>query len=667
MASAYMPDRKNFLPVSREDMRQRGWQDIDIICVTGDAYVDHPSFGISLTARVLESEGLRVAMLAQPRLDTPEDFTRFGRPRLGFFITSGNIDSMVNNYTVAKKKRTEDVYSPNGKAGGRPDRAVIWYCRKVRELYGDIPVIIGGLEASLRRFAHYDYWDDNVRPSILADSGADLLIYGMGEHQTREIARGLASGKKPCQLHNIRGICYFDALNTEIPDAVSCASYDHVKQDKRSYARAFQIQMDEQDAVNGHPVTQKHGDKLLVQTSPSIPLNQEELDEVFRLPFQRMYHPMYEPMGGVPAIEEVEFSIMHNRGCFGNCSFCAITFHQGRHVTCRSKESVLEEARSFVDNPRFKGYVHDVGGPTANFRGPSCDRQLKYGLCRGRKCLSPKPCPNLKADHSEYVDILREMRAIPGIKKVFVRSGIRYDYLLADKNTSFMDELVRYHISGQLKVAPEHCSNRVLEKMGKPPIEVFDRFCKQFFQATRRAGKEQYLVPYLMSSHPGSTLQDAIQLAVYLKKNRIRPEQVQDFYPTPGTPSTCMFYTGLNPTDMEPVFVPKSPEEKRIQRALLQYYKPENLRTLIEALKRAGREDLIGNGENCLVPPDREQILSRQQERERERILKAAHKPGAAKAGKQSSVSRRKGDSHGSKFQGQRDQVQTRRPKKKRI
>ena len=628
MGSSNMPDRKGFLPVTAEDMRQRGWQEIDIVCVTGDAYVDHPSFGISLTARVLEAEGLKVAMLPQPRLDTDKDFTRFGQPALAFFVTSGNIDSMVNNYTVAKKKRSEDVYSPNGKAGGRPDRAVILYCRKIREIYGDVPIIIGGLEASLRRFAHYDYWDDAVRPSILEDSGADLLIYGMGEHQTREIARGLAAGKKPSELHHIRGICYFDSLDAEIPGAVSCASYDHVKNDKRTYARAFQIQMDEQDAVNGKPIVQKHGDRLLVQTAPSIPLNTAELDEVFRLPFQRMYHPMYEPLGGVPAIEEVEFSIMHNRGCFGNCNFCAITFHQGRHVTSRSKESVLEEARSFVDNPRFKGYIHDVGGPTANFRGPSCEKQLKSGLCRGRKCLSPKPCPNLKADHSEYVEILREMREIPGIKKVFVRSGIRYDYLLADKDTNFMDELVRYHISGQLKVAPEHCSNHVLAKMGKPPIEVFDRFCRQFFQATKRAGKEQYLVPYLMSSHPGSTLQDAIQLAMYLKKNHIHPEQVQDFYPTPGTPSTCMFYTGLDPATLEPVFVPKSPEEKRLQRALLQYYKPENRRTIIEALQRAGREDLIGFGENCLVAPDRELAASRQQEKERERILKAAYKPG---------------------------------------
>ncbi len=647
MGSAYMPDRKGFLPVSVEDMRQRGWQEADIICVTGDAYVDHPSFGIALTARVLESEGLRVAMLPQPRLDTDKDFTRFGRPKLAFFVTSGNIDSMVNNYTVAKKKRSEDVYSPNGKAGGRPDRAVIWYCRKIREIYGDVPIIIGGLEASLRRFAHYDYWDDEVRPSILEDSGADLLIYGMGEHQTREIAKGLLEGKKPSELHNIRGICYFDHLNAEVPNAVSCASFDHVKADKRTYARAFQIQMDEQDAVNGRPVLQKHGEKLLVQTAPSIPLGQEELDEVFRLPFQRMYHPMYEPLGGVPAIEEVEFSIMHNRGCFGNCNFCAITFHQGRHVTSRSKESVLGEARSFLDNPRFKGYIHDVGGPTANFRGPSCEKQLKSGLCRGRKCLSPKPCPNLKADHSEYVEILREMRAIPGIKKVFVRSGIRYDYLLADKNTSFMDELVRYHISGQLKVAPEHCSNHVLAKMGKPPIEVFDRFCRQFFQATRRAGKEQYLVPYLMSSHPGSTLQDAVQLAVYLKKNRIHPEQVQDFYPTPGTPSTCMFYTGLDPATMEPVFVPKSPEEKRLQRALLQYYKPENRRTIIEALQKAGREDLIGFGENCLAAPDREHAASKRQEQERERILKAAYKPGKRPA----STPKRKDNQHGSNSQ----------------
>ena len=621
-------DRSKFLPISMEDVHAKGWDEVDIVCVTGDAYVDHPSFGITITARVLEAMGLRVAILAQPRLDTDQDFTRFGRPKLAFFVTSGNIDSMVNNYTVAKRKRTEDAYSPGGKAGVRPDRAIIHYCRKVREIYGDIPLVIGGLEASLRRFAHYDYWDDAVRPSILQDTTADLLIYGMGEHQTRAIGEGLRAGKTPAQLTDIRGICYFAPLDAPLPEnAVSCASYDKVKLDKRTYARSYQIQMEEQDAVNGRPIVQKHGDRMLVQTAPAIPLNQQELDEVFALPYQRMYHPVYESQGGVPAIEEVEFSIMHNRGCFGNCNFCAITFHQGRHVTSRSKESVLAEARSFVKNPRFKGYIHDVGGPTANFRGPSCDKQLKYGLCRNRKCLAPKPCPNLKADHSEYIEILREMRAIKGIKKVFIRSGIRYDYLLADKNTNFMDELVRYHISGQLKVAPEHCSNHVLQKMGKPPIEVFDRFCNQFFAATKRAGKEQYLVPYLMSSHPGSTLRDAIELAMYLKKNHIHPEQVQDYYPTPGTPSTCMFYTGLDPATLEPVFVPKTPEEKRLQRALLQYYKPENRRTIIEALQKAGREDLIGPGENCLVTPDREYVAAKREQQQRERILKAAHKP----------------------------------------
>ncbi len=618
-----------FLPLTMEEARQRGWNEIDIVCVTGDAYVDHPSFGIAITARLLESLGFRVAMVCQPQRD--EDFLTFGAPKLGFFVTSGNIDSMVNNYTAARRKRTTDVYSPAGKAGMRPDRAVIVYCNKIRELLPQSVIVIGGLEASLRRFAHYDYWDDAVRPSILVDSKADLLIYGMGEHQTEEIARGLAAGKTPAQLREIRGICYLAELWETLPDAVSCASFAKVSADKTAYAKAFQLQLEQQDSVYGKAIQQKHGDKLLVQTPPAIPLNQQELDKVFEIPFRRTYHPVYESQGGIPAISEVEFSIMHNRGCFGDCNFCSITFHQGRHVTCRSHESILREAKSFLDNPHFKGYIHDVGGPTANFRLPSCKKQLTAGLCKNRKCLAPKPCPNLQVDHSDYVELLRKLRAIPGIKRVFIRSGIRYDYLMEEKDPTFFQELVRYHVSGQLKVAPEHCSNHVLNAMGKPHIETYERFAKRFYDVTKQAGKEQYLVPYLISSHPGSTLADAIELAVFLKKNKIHPEQVQDFYPTPGTPSTCMFYTGLDPATLKPVFVPRTPEEKHLQRVLLQYYKPENRSEVIRALIKGHREDLIGTEKHCLVPPDREYLQRKNRQR-------AERKPLGGKTNRRSAV-----------------------------
>lgn len=599
----------SFLPLSPVEAEQRGWKstdgsvEIDFICVTGDSYVDHPSFGVAIISRLLESMGFRVAIISQPMCE--EDYTLFGAPRLGFFVTSGNIDSMVSHYTAAKRKRSDDPYTAGNKAGRRPDRAVIVYSQAIKRLYPNTPLMIGGLEASFRRFAHYDYWEDSVRPSILADSGADILSYGMGEHQTREIANRLASGEPVHNLTDIRGTCVFTD-GTNLPkDSVSCASFDKVSagtpDGMQAFARAYKMQADEQDAVSGRAVIQKHGMRFLVQNPPTRPLTREELDEVYELPFERMYHPVYEKLGGVKAIEEIEFSIMHSRGCFGGCAFCAISFHQGRAVTTRSKESVIEEARQLTHSPRFKGYIHDVGGPTANFRHSSCKKQLTHGVCRDRRCLTPTPCKNLYVDHKEYLDLLREMRAIPKVKKVFVRSGLRFDYINADPDDTFLRELVEHHISGQLKVAPEHCSTRVLNLMGKPHIASYERFAKKYYALNQKIGKKQYLVPYLMSSHPGSTVHDAIELALFLKKNNLRPEQVQDFYPTPGTASTCMFYTGLDPATMQKVYVPRTPAEKAQQRALLQYFDTKNRDSVIRTLKAAGRNDLIGPGRDCLV------------------------------------------------------------------
>lgn len=593
-----------FLPITKKEMEQRGWDTPDFVFVTGDAYVDHPSFGVSILSRVLESKGYRVCVLAQPDWKNEREFTRFGRPKLGFLVTSGNIDSMVAHYTAAKRKRSDDMYSPGGRAGKRPDRAVIVYSKTIKRLYPDCPVIIGGLEASLRRFAHYDYWDDKVRPSVLIDSGADILTYGMGENQTLEIARRLNEGLPVSALYDIRGICYAVDTKDYVPmPAADCPSYERVRESKKEYAAACRKQMEEQDAVRGRTVIQRHGGKIVIQNPPMPPLTTEELDLVYSLPYERMYHPMYESMGGVPGIEEVEFSITHNRGCFGACNFCSIAFHQGRAVTVRSEQSVLDEAKRLAENPRFKGYIHDVGGPTANFRLPSCKIQEKAGLCKNRKCLAPKPCRQLQVSHTEYLGLLRKLRALPKVKKVFIRSGIRFDYMLEDENGEFFRELVNHHISGQLKVAPEHCSAAVLDKMGKPHIEAYKRFQDEFYRMTRQAGKEQYLVPYLMSSHPGSTMKDAVELALFLKRERIRPEQVQDFYPTPGTVSTCMFYTGLDPYTMEEVYVPRTQKEKSMQRALLQYFNPKNRQLVIDALKAAGRTDLIGSGKNCLVAP----------------------------------------------------------------
>ena len=593
----------SFLPINAKECKSRGWDTVDFVYVTGDAYVDHPSFGVSIISRVLENEGFKVAILSQPNWKNDSDFTQFGTPRLGFLVTAGNIDSMVAHYTAAKKIRRDDAYTPGGKAGKRPDRAVTVYSKIIKRLYPSSPLIIGGLEASLRRFAHYDYWADKIMPSVLIDSGADILIYGMGEKQIVQIARRLDSGESVNSLTDIKGTCYAVDVRDTPYRGVEVPSFENCVNSKKEYAKSVRTEQDEQDHIRGRAVRQRHGKLMLVQNEPMPPLETEELDKVYSLPYMRSYHPSYEPLGGVPGIEEVRFSITHNRGCYGGCNFCSIQFHQGRYVTSRSKESIVNEAKLISKMPGFKGYIHDIGGPTANFRRPSCDIQLSKGLCKGKKCLAPKPCPNLIADHSEYLDILRSVRSLPNIKKVFIRSGIRYDYLLQDKDDTFFKELVKYHVSGQLKVAPEHCSAAVLDKMGKPHIEAYIEFSKRYFSYTNSVHKEQYLVPYLMSSHPGSTLDDAIELACFLKKNHIRPEQVQDFYPTPGTISTCMFYTGLDPYTMEPVYVAKTSHEKAMQRALLQYYDPKKRELCEEALRRAHRQDLIGSGKNCLIPP----------------------------------------------------------------
>ena len=594
-----------FLPITEQEMRERGWERPDFIIVTGDAYVDHPSFGTAIVSRVLEHAGYRICIVPQPQSDA--DYRRFGAPRYGFFINGGNIDSMVAHYTAAKKRRSEDAYSPGGRAGRRPDRATIVYTQAVRRHFPTLPIAIGGIEAALRRFAHYDYWDDRVRPSILLDAGADLLMYGMGEKHIVEIADRLRDGADIRALTDIKGTCYAVRTTDYRPGPVKeCPSFEAVsdpsEQGKRRYADSCRIQQQEHDPVRGKVVIQRHGDRIVVQNPPHAPLSTEEMDAVYALPFMRDYHPSYKALGGVPGIEEVKFSIIHNRGCIGACNFCSLAYHQGRQITSRSHASVLAEAKLITDMPDFKGYIHDVGGPTANFRFPSCEKQRTAGVCADRKCLAPEKCPAVRVDHSDYLALLRKLRALPKVKKVFIRSGIRFDYLIYDKDESFFRELVQHHISGQLKVAPEHCSNAVLKRMGKPPIEVYERFKKRFYELTGAAGKKQYLVPYLMSSHPGSTLSDAIELALFLKRENLHPEQVQDFYPTPGTVSTCMFYTGLDPYTMEPIYVPRTPKEKAQQRALLQYFRPENRDLVRDALRRAGRTDLIGNGKNCLVP-----------------------------------------------------------------
>ena len=600
---------KGFLPVTAEEIEILGWKAPDFLLISGDAYVDHPSFGHAVISRVLESAGYKVAILPQPDWRSTKDFLKLGRPRLAVLISGGNIDSMVNHYTAAKKKRSADVYSPGGRRDMRPDRCTIVYTNRVREAFGDVPVIIGGIEASLRRFAHYDYWDNKVRRSILFDSRADIITYGMGERQTVAVADALNAGI------DIKDITWIDGTavkaDTAPKDALILPSYEEISKDKKAYADATREEFLNQDPVRGRILAQAHGDKYLVQNKPQMPLTSAELDSVYELPYTREYHPMYEADGGIPALKEVKFSITSARGCYGNCNFCSLAFHQGRIVQSRSHESIIKEARAMTEKPDFKGYIHDVGGPSANFRFPACDKQLKSGACKDKQCLFPAPCKNMTVSHKDYAELLKKLRSLPGIKQVFIRSGIRYDYLLADKDETFFYDLCRYHISGQLKVAPEHVSDNVLHFMGKPKAAVYEKFAEKFYKITKNVGKEQYLVPYLMSSHPGSTLADAVKLALFLKKHHMHPQQVQDFYPTPATVSTAMFYTGIDPMTMKEVYVPKSPEEKAMQRALLQFDKQENYNTVLKALQKAGREDLIGFSEDALIKPGRNTNVSK--------------------------------------------------------
>ena len=594
----------NFLPITREEMKERGWDQVDFVYVSGDAYVDHPSFGHAIITRLLESRGYRVGIIAQPDWRNPEGVQVFGEPRLGFLVSAGNMDSMVNHYSVSKKRRKTDAYTPGGEMGKRPDYACVVYGNLIRQTYKKTPIILGGIEASLRRMAHYDYWSDKLKRSVLLDSGADVISYGMGEHSIVELAEALDAGIPVEDITYIAGTVVKTKSLDSIYDAEILPSFEDLKADKMNYARSFYTQYLNTDAFNGKRLVEPYSDHLyVVQNPPAAPLTQMEMDDVYSLPYQRTYHPSYEAKGGVPAIKEIKFSLISNRGCFGGCSFCALTFHQGRIVQVRSHESLIEEAKEITKDKDFKGYIHDVGGPTANFRHPSCKKQMEHGVCKTRQCLFPSPCKNLDADHRDYVSLLRKLRDIPKVKKVFIRSGIRFDYLLADKKQEFLRELCEYHVSGQLKVAPEHVAGPVLSLMGKPEHKVYEEFTRQFYKMNEKIGKEQYLVPYLMSSHPGSTLKEAVELAEYCRDLGYMPEQVQDFYPTPSTLSTCMYYTGVDPRTMQKVYVPKSPHEKAMQRALIQYRNPELYDLVIEALHKAGRSDLIGFGPKCLVRP----------------------------------------------------------------
>ena len=599
-----MKAEKRFLPLCRADMEARGWDQVDFVYVIGDAYVDHPSFGHAVISRVLESRGYRVGIISQPDWRDPESVCVFGEPRLGFLVTAGNMDSMVNHYSVSKKHRKTDAYTPGGEMGKRPDHACVVYGNLIRQTYKKTPVILGGIEASLRRLAHYDYWSDSLKRSILLDSGADIISYGMGERSIVEIADSLDAGIPVEELTYIAGTVVKAKSLENVQDAQILPSYEELKDQKRKYAESFYIQYTNTDPFNGKRLAEPYSEHLyVVQNPPSEPLSQTEMDDVYDLPYTRTYHPSYEEKGGVPAVAEIRFSLISNRGCFGGCSFCALTFHQGRIVQVRSHESLIREAEKITEEKDFKGYIHDVGGPTANFRHPSCKKQLEHGVCKNRQCLFPKPCPNLDADHSDYVSLLKKLRDIPGVKKVFIRSGIRFDYLLADKKDDFLRELCEHHVSGQLKVAPEHVAGPVLSLMGKPEHQVYEEFTRRFRRMNERLGKEQYLVPYLMSSHPGSTLKEAVRLAEFCRDLGYMPEQVQDFYPTPSTLSTCMYYTGLDPRTMKPVYVPRSPHEKAMQRALIQYRDPKLYDLVLEALQRAGRMDLVGYGPKCLIRP----------------------------------------------------------------
>ena len=596
--------KNKFLPICKKDMDERGIQQLDFVYVIGDAYVDHPSFGHAIISRVLEAHGYTVGIISQPDWKDDHSISILGEPRLGFLVAAGNMDSMVNHYTVSKKRRSTDAYTPGGVMGKRPDYATITYCNLIRRNYKKTPIIIGGIEASLRRLAHYDYWSDSLKRSILLDSGADLLLYGMGERSIVEVADALNSGLLVRDITFIDGTVYKTRKKEDIYDAIFLPDYSELKADKKNYAKSFYVQYQNTDPLSGKRLAESYDYKtFVVQNPPSKPLTIEEMDDVYALPYMRTYHPSYEKAGGVPAISEVKFSLVSNRGCFGGCSFCALTFHQGRIIQVRSHESIIEEAKMLTKEPDFKGYIHDVGGPTANFRAPACKKQLKHGACPNKQCLFPKPCDNLIADHRDYRALLKQLRALPGVKKVFIRSGIRFDYLLADKDQSFLKELCEYHVSGQLKVAPEHISDAVLKYMGKPENSVYRRFVQSYQKMNEKIGRKQFLVPYLMSSHPGSTLKEAVELAEFLRDFGYMPEQVQDFYPTPSTLSTCMYYTGVDPRTMEPVYTAVNPHEKAMQRALIQYRNPKNYELVSEALHKAGRTDLIGFDKKCLIRP----------------------------------------------------------------
>ena len=613
--------RQNFLPMTQEEMRERGWEQCDFVYVIGDAYVDHPSFGPAIISRVLESRGYRVGIVAQPDWKNPESISILGKPRLGFLVSAGNMDSMVNHYTVSKKRRREDMYTPGGVMGKRPDYAAVVYSNLIRSVYKETPIILGGIEASLRRLAHYDYWSNKVKRSILLDSQADLISYGMGEHSIVEIADALDAGIDVRDITYIAGTVFRTKNLDLIYDGMELPSFEQIREDKKQYAKSFYIQYSNTDPFSGKRLIELYEKDhvYVIQNPPAMPLTQMEMDDVYALPYMRTYHPSYEAAGGVPAIKEIKFSLISNRGCFGGCSFCALTFHQGRIVQTRSHESIVEEAKMLTKEPDFKGYIHDVGGPTANFRAPACQKQMTKGVCPNKQCLFPKPCERLQADHSDYVLLLRKLREIPGVKKVFIRSGIRFDYLLADKKQDFLRELCKYHVSGQLKVAPEHVADQVLKYMGKPSNQVYQKFMKEYEKMNQNLGLKQYLVPYLMSSHPGSTMKEAIEMAEYLRDLGYMPEQVQDFYPTPSTISTCMYYTGYDPRTMQPVYVPINPHEKAMQRALIQYRDPKNYELVKEALLREGRDDLIGFGPECLITPRPMKIMGEKKGKNRQR------------------------------------------------
>ena len=627
-----MTGNNQFLPLCRKDMEERGWDEVDFVYVIGDAYVDHPSFGHAIISRVLESHGYRIGIISQPDWKDKNSITIYGKPRLGFLVTGGNMDSMVNHYSVSKKRRQTDAFTPGGIMGKRPDYATVVYCNLIRQVYKNVPVLIGGIEASLRRLGHYDYWSNKVKRSILLDSQADLLMYGMGERSVVEIADALNSGIPVEDITFIDGTVYKTRELDSVYDALTLPSFDEIKTQKEAYAKSFYIQYCNTDPFSGKRLVEKYSDTLYVVQNPAAkPLSQTEMDDVYALPYQRNYHPSYEDAGGVPAIREVKFSLVSNRGCFGGCSFCALTFHQGRIIQTRSHESIIEEAKLLTQDKEFKGYIHDVGGPTANFRHTSCEKQLTKGVCPNKQCLFPQPCKNLKVDHKDYLSLLRKLRDIPGVKKVFVRSGIRFDYVMADKDETFLRELCQYHVSGQLKVAPEHVADAVLKRMGKPENSVYRSFVERYQKINEKLGLKQYLVPYLMSSHPGSTLEEAVTLAEYLRDLGYMPEQVQDFYPTPSTISTCMYYTGLDPRTMEKVYVPVNPHEKAMQRALIQYRNPANYELVLEALKKTGRMDLVGFDKHCLIRP-REAAKRIQEKRSKQKQEEKKSVPAKKKA-----------------------------------